>query len=212
MKSLSLSKPLIIVTVGAPGAGKSFFARQFSQTFGAPVVSYDRLRYELFAEPSYSKDERTIIQRVAEYQTEELIKTHKTFIVDGGGTSKAERLQLKRLAEKNGYGVLLVWAQVDERTAKTRSLKRSKRRLDDAYNQSLSTEQFEKEAKRFTPPAANEDFVVVSGKHTHTSQAKVVLKKLVTPREEINPHEAKQPLAPQRHNIESPMRRNVKIR
>ena len=210
MKSLSLSKPLIIVTVGAPGAGKSFFARQFSQTFGAPVVNYDRLRYELFAEPTYSKDERTIIQRVAEYQVEELIKTQKTFIVDGGGTSKAERLQLKKIAEKSGYGLLIVWVQVDARAAKVRSLKRSKRRTDDAYNQSLSSEQFEKAVKRFTPPTFGEEYIVVSGKHTHTSQAKAVLKKLVTPREEINPHETNQPIAPERPDKKSP-RRSVKI-
>ncbi len=212
MKSLSLSKPLIIVTVGAPGAGKSFFARQFSETFGAPIVSYDRLRYELFAEPTYSKEERIIIKRVAEYQTEELIKTQKTFIIDGGGNTKAERTQLKKLAEKHGYKVLAVWVQIDERTAKQRSLRRSKRRADDAYNQRLTAEEFEKEIKRFSPLTTNEHYVVISGKHVHTTQVKAVLKKLVTPREEINPHLTGHKLAPERHDIDRPVRRNVKIR
>ena len=206
MKSLSLSKPLIIITVGLPGAGKSFFARQFSETFGAPIVSYDRLCYELFADPTYSKDERTIISRVALAQTEELIKTHKTFIVDGGGNTKAERMHLKKLAEKNGYGILAVWAQVDEPTARQRSLKRSKRKKDDIYNQSISEEQFEKDKKRFTPPAVNEHYVVISGKHVHATQARVVLKKLVTPREEAKP------TVPQRQDISRPNRRNLKIR
>lgn len=206
MKSLSLSKPLIIITVGLPGAGKSFFARQFSETFGAPIVSYDRLCYELFAEPTYSKDERAIIARVALAQTEELIKTHKTFIVDGGGSTKAERVFLKKLAEKNGYGVLAVWAQVDEPTARQRSMKRSKRKKDDMYNQSISEQQFEKDKKRFTPPTTNEQYVVISGKHVHAAQAKVVLKKLVTPREEIKP------TVPQRQDISRPNRRNLKIR
>lgn len=211
MKSLSLSKPLIIVTVGLPGAGKSFFARQFSETFGAPVVSYDRLCFELFSEPTYSRDERAIIDRVAQYQIEELIKTKKTFIVDGGGNTRSERVDLRRLAAKSGYKVLVVWAQVDQATAKQRSMKRSRRRTDDAFNRSLSKEQFEKDCKRFTAPAASEEHVVISGKHVHTTQAKSVLKKLVSPREEANPHAIKKTLAPERKNIQRPIR-NVKIR
>ena len=47
MKSLSLAKPLVLVVIGLPGAGKSFFARQFSETFGAPMVSGDRIRHVL---------------------------------------------------------------------------------------------------------------------------------------------------------------------
>ncbi len=183
MQPLNLSKPLIIIMVGLPGAGKSFFARQFSQTFGAPVVSYDRIRFELFNDITFSKEEQVIVGRIADYQTEELLKTRRTFLVDGGDNTYSERSKLEKIAKKSGYEVLVVWVQVDNASAKRRSMKRSKNKLDDKYNRSLTADEYTSQAKRLTPPKKNEQCTVISGKHTYHTQAKVVLKKLVTPSE-----------------------------
>ncbi|HSE61637.1 MAG TPA: AAA family ATPase, partial [Candidatus Saccharimonadales bacterium] len=91
MKTLSLSRPLIIMLIGLPGSGKSFFGRQFAEMFAAPLVSYDRLRYELFAQPTHSQEEQEVVKRVADYQIEELVKTHRSFVVDGGCNAKTDR-------------------------------------------------------------------------------------------------------------------------
>lgn len=167
--------------VGLPGAGKSFFARQFSQTFGAPIVSYDRLRYELFNDITFSKEEQVIIGRIADYQIEELLKTRRTFLIDGGGNTYSERTKLEKIAKQAGYETLVVWVQVDIGSAKKRSMKRSKQRIDDKYNRSLHADEYAAQAKRLAPPKAKEHFTVISGKHTYHTQAKAVLKKLVTP-------------------------------
>src|SRR5687767_12002913 len=128
MKSLTLAKPLVIMMVGVPGAGKSFFARRFSETFGAPVVSSNRLYHELFAQPQFSSQENQLVQRLAEYQVEELLKTKRTFIIDGGCNAKTDRQQLRQLAKAAGYDSLIVWVQVNAPTAEARALKRSSRR------------------------------------------------------------------------------------
>jgi len=60
MKPLSLSKPHVIVTVGIPGSGKSFFAEHFAATFKAPLISGERIRKELFGDKQRS-DEQTAI-------------------------------------------------------------------------------------------------------------------------------------------------------
>lgn len=184
MKSLSLSKPLVLITIGIPGSGKSFFARQFSETFSAPVVSYDKLRHLLFANSAFNKQEQDLINTIADSEMEELLKTQKTFIIDGGGASKVQRMDLRKKAHAAGYDTLLIWVQTDKNTAKYRSMKRSSRRNDDKYNASLSSEQYDHLEKRFTQPQPTEAVVVISGKHTYPTQAKVVLKKLVTPRAE----------------------------
>ncbi len=183
MKSLSLSKPHILVMVGLPGSGKSFFARQFSDTFSAPVVSFDQIRHTLYENPQPTKDELAVIKKIVEYQEDELFKTQKTFIIDGGADQKIERSELRKKANKAGYNLLLIWVQTDETTAKYRSMKRSNRRTYDQLNHSLTSEQYDQLAKRFTPPAASESNIVISGKHTYATQARVVLKKLVAPRE-----------------------------
>lgn len=184
MKSLSLTKPQVLIIIGLPGSGKSFFARQFSETFSAPVVSYDQIRHGIFEQASYDKNELSTIQRIADYQLNELLKTQKTVIFDGGGDTRSQRMDLRKRVRGAGYDTLLIWVQTDSATARYRSMKRSSRRIDDQYNQSLSAQQYEYLAKRFTAPISSESSVVVSGKHTYPTQAKVVLKKLVIPREE----------------------------
>lgn len=163
--------------VGVPGSGKSFFATQFGETFNAPVIGYDRLRYELFSEPTFSNEEQQIIGRIASLELGELLKTRSTIIVDGAHNTKVSRHNLGQLARSAGYETLTVWVQTDEATARSRSLKRSKRRQGDAYNVSLTPEQFAAETKRFTAPADPERYIVISGKHTYAAQARTVLKR-----------------------------------
>ncbi len=180
MKTLAFAKPLVLVLVGLPGSGKSFFARQFSEMFGAPLVSYDRLCYELFAAPLFSSEERDIIQRLAHNQIGELLKTKRSFLVDGGSSTRTERQTISLLAKAHGYDVLHIWVQTDDTTAKLRSLRRNPRRLDDQYSPQLTEEQFSSLSKRHTPPN-REDHVVISGKHAFSTQAKTVLRRLSAP-------------------------------
>lgn len=184
MKSLSLSRPLVIMVVGIPGAGKSFFAGQFADTFGAPVVSYDKLRTMIFPDPTFSRGEDAVLQDIANNEIDELLKTHKTFIVDGSVNSRAERAAIERRARAHDYHTLIVWVQTDEPTSQFRATKRSNKRKGDEWNVSITEELFNTQVKRLVAPLRSEPVVVISGKHTYATQAKVVLKKLVSPREE----------------------------
>lgn len=183
MKSLSLSRPLMLMTVGLPGAGKTRFSVQFAEMFSAPLVSYDRIRYELFNEPTYSDDEAAIIQRIADYQVEELLKTKKTLIIDGAANTRADRTVLRQMAAKNGYGTLLVWIQTDPSTCESRSVS-SRLQHEDKWRSAISRPIFTQLSRRFQAPGMNESYVVISGKHTFGAQARTVLKRLVPSEEQ----------------------------
>lgn len=200
MKTLSLSRPLIIMLVGLPGAGKSFFARQFSETFSVSVASSDRVRYELFADPQFTNDENDIVSRMQDYIASELVKSGRSFMVDGGCSTRTARQKFEMLAKTNGYGTLVVWVQTDPTTARQRALKRSPQKQDDAYNASLNAEQFDTFSKRFDAPT-KEQHVVISGRHTYSTQARTVLRKLAAPRAEtvqVPNANDKQVVAPER--------------
>lgn len=211
MKALSLTRPLFILIIGLPGAGKSYFARHFSDTFGAPLVSVDVFRFELFDKPTFNQNEYGLIKRLLERQLQELIKTKNTILVDGVCNTRQERQDLEQLAAQHGYGTLIVWVQTDEPTAKNRSLQRNAKRPGDELNAPMDIEQFTAWAKRFAAPT-REDCVVISGKHTYTTQAKMVLRKLAAPRAEKAEAAYQQETKQARSTGNVPGRRNVIIR
>jgi predicted kinase len=173
MKSLSLTQPHIIIMVGVPGSGKTFFADKFADTFNAPYVSLEKIT-------PYTIDSATAL-RLIDHQIAELLKTRQSIIVEGGTATRTERDKLIRKARSAGYESLIVWVQTDPATAKFRSVRETK----DKVNQTLSSDDYDRHARRFSAPSTLEKPTVISGKHTYATQAKIVLKKLSSPRAEI---------------------------
>ncbi len=157
MTSLHLPRPHAIMMVGLPGSGKSFFAEQFATTFNAPYI--DALTLAL-----YAKDIKSAMKIVTAFAGQ-VAKTKQTFLYEGATDSRALRAEFAQFAKTNGYTPLIVWVQVDENTAKDRTLKAEK----------MDSDTFDKVAYKFQPPLNDEKPVVISGKHTYASQAKKVL-------------------------------------
>lgn len=208
MKKLSVPKPTILLMMGVPGAGKSFFARQFADNYGLPRVSTDRIRFELFNEPSYTSAEQQIVHRLAEHMTDELLRSGSSFIVDGLlGNTKTSRLNLARRAREHDYKLMIIWVQVDQATAKGRSLKRKAGKRDDQYNKALPEAIFAAWCKQLTP-IMNEHHVVVSGKHAYPTQESAVLRKVEQPLEATHQAEAgnNTAAAPDENPVKKPMK------
>ena len=195
MKSLSLSQPHLLIVTGVPGSGKTFFAEKFANTFRAPFVNYEKI-----ALLCNSSDEQ-VVDELFGYQLDELLKTGQTILVEGAGETRTGRIELARRAKDAGYTSLIVWVQTDLSTSKDRLTRPSKNNTQHL----LSSEEYDRSFKRFTPPNTVEKTVVVSGKHTYATQAKVVLKKLTAPRAEISAHTT--PIA-----TREPGRRNITVR
>ena len=195
MKSLSLNQPHLIVMVGIPGSGKSFFAEKFAETFHAPYVSLEKIA-------ALAGDNDTSAAKIMKYQIDELLKTRQSIITEGEADTRSERAELTRKARANGYETLFIWVQTDPATAKSRATKVGKSKT----GRTLTHEEHDLLTRRFTLPNAVESPVVISGKHTYATQAKVVLKKLSAPRAKISIH-----TTPVTRN-EQPGRRNITVR
>lgn len=198
MKSLSLTTPHMIIMVGIPGSGKSFFAHQFGDTFHAPVVSSDLIA-------SLTNASALAVAKLAYYQIDELLKTRQSIIVDGLAANRVERSELIKRAQAAGYEPLYIWIQTDTLTAKMRVTKDKTR--PDAVR---SVEAYDKLLQRFVEPSPAERAIVLSGKHTYATQARIVLKKLSAPRAEAVAQET----LPQRAEPVSATRtaRNITVR
>jgi len=172
MKSLRLQKPHLLVVVGIPGSGKTFFASQFADTFNAPYVHYEAI--QTAPETPLSDDDTA---RLAGLLFGQLVKTHQTIVIEGPGATKTERQALAREAHAADYEILFVWVQTEPATAQTRAV----HGVRGSKNITISQEAFDQALKHFTPLASTEKSVVISGKHTYATQAKAILKRLVEP-------------------------------
>lgn len=160
MQTLHFNRPHAIMVVGLPGSGKSFFAEQFSKTFNAPLID----AYKIIP---LAKDE-TAANEFIRIIMDEVSKTGQTFLYEGDLDSRVNRTEFSRWAREIGYEPLLIWSQVDAPTARKRTQKA----------RSLAPIEFNERLKHFSPPHVTEKPIVISGKHTYATQAKVVLTKL----------------------------------
>jgi predicted kinase len=170
MKSLSLPTPHLIVMVGIPGSGKTYFGEHFAETFHAPYVNAHNIAKQ-------SNIDIGSAHMVSQLVLSELLKTQKAVVFDGLSGARQDRQALSKLAKDAGYTALFIWVQTESIAAKSRSSKRTH------HNGGLSDDQFETMIKHFSAPHASEQAVVISGKHTYPSQLKIVLKRLVEPRD-----------------------------
>ena len=160
MESLHLGRPYAVMMVGVPGSGKSFFASQFAETFHAPYV--DSLVVERLSRDNAAAGE--LIGVILG----EVVKTKQTFVFEGNSDSRTHRSEFARWARNKGYQPVFIWVQTDQRTSLQRSLK-AKTLSKDAFNEIL---------RGFSAPHEDEKAIVISGRHTYASQARVVLAQL----------------------------------
>jgi len=189
MKPLSLSRPHLIIVVGIPGAGKTFFAEHFAATFKAPIVNEGKIQFELFGTLE-GQAETEVAERAAQLMLEELVKTQKTIVYEDSSATRVKRQEILKYAQSVGYTPLLIWVQTDSMEANRRA---TSTRKTDGF---LTDEQFDTAVRRFTIPSPKEKPIVISGKHTYGSQLRIVLKSLVKVLEGLPPRPAPTRQAP----------------
>ena len=155
MKPLRLTQPYAIILVGLPGSGKTFFGEKFAETFNAPFINAGLIAAHA-ANPEAA-------QAITDHFLTEITRTKSTFIIEGDASSRVRRTELIRELKRAGYHTLLLWVQVDEPTAEARSRRQA------------PPEEYVYRRRIFSPPHPTEQPLVISGKHTYASQAKVVL-------------------------------------
>lgn len=178
MKKVQLKKPLLIMLYGFPGAGKTHFARHFSDIVQATHVSSDRIRNELFEKPRYDKSENSIVNHLMEYMSEEFLGAGVSVIFDTNAHRGGLRQRLRDLARKEGAKTLLIWFQIDPDTAFARLGQRDRRKVDDKYARVFDKSTFNEYAGQMQQPKPTEEYMVLSGKHSFEMQKGSVLRKL----------------------------------
>lgn len=178
---LSAAQPLLVLVVGIPGSGKSFFGRQFAESYKFFYIDSGRYESELEGLHSSNQEISAAAKKLVNATYEQALKCFKHIVLEGHFSTPKEREEMLSKARKAGFGTLIVWVQTDEETAQARALNRDRRRADDKYSLEINQDEFDEASRKFqNPNPKKEVFVVVSGKHDFKSQGVVVLKKIAS--------------------------------
>lgn len=178
MSKIYPTKPFLLLFYGYPGAGKTYFARQFCENIQAAHIQADRIRSELFDEPRYDKSENNVVAQLMNYMTEEFLSAGVSVAYDVNALRAKQRHSLREIARKNHATPILVWFQMDQDTAFARNQARDRRRADDKYAAAWDRTTFDSLLGGMQNPSSAEDYVVVSGKHLFNTQQSAVVRKL----------------------------------
>lgn len=167
----------MVILVGIPGSGKSFFAEKFADTFKTPLVSTEQIHSAL---KSSLDHDQAAYSRIVSLMVGQIVKTKQTFVYDGDTHTRASRQKLIDMSTKLGYKPLLVWVQTDTLSARLRATK-------SRDHGRFSADEFDRAVRLFQVPDSREKPVVVSGKHTFASQLRIVLSHLASTRPRQTP-------------------------
>lgn len=178
MAKITPVKPLMIQLYGFPGSGKTYFARQLTEHLQAAHVQGDRIRYELFENPRYDKQENEVIAQLMDYMTEEFLSAGLSVVYDVNAMRASQRHVLRDMARRSHAQPILIWFQIDADSAYQRTTQRDRRRSDDKYAAPMDRGTFENVAGAMQNPTNTEDYIVISGKHVFKTQYTAVMKRL----------------------------------
>jgi len=99
-------------------------------------------------------------------------------VYDANVMRAADRRLLRDMALKLKAQPLLVWLQIDPESAYARLNLRDRRKADDKYAAEYTPQKFQELMMRMQNPVENENYVVISGKHTFNTQRSAVTKRL----------------------------------
>lgn len=178
MSKLAPAKPFLLLFYGFPGSGKTYFSRQLAEHIQIAHVQADRIRYELFEQPRYDKQENTVVLQIVNYMVEEFLNAGVSVVYDMSVIRLAQRRALRDIARKSGAETVLLWQQIDAESALARAMKRDRRKADDRYALQPDYTTFQKIAGGMQNPQVSEDYIVLSGKHVFKTQFNALLRHL----------------------------------
>lgn len=176
-KSYKPSRQLLIMMMGYPGSGKSFFSRQLAETLGFKRFNADTIRTELYGRPDaqyFIKNTDKIVFGLLNERTEEALKDGYCVIRDHMHHRFHWRKETsRRQAESVGALQIITWIKTPPQLAHKRGLTRKlqkDQRVETCPKKMQSS--IERHHNEIDLPTEDELYVEIDGRLNFTDQLK----------------------------------------
>jgi predicted kinase len=123
--SLAGKNPALIVLIGLPGSGKSYFARQLKSRYPAVILDSDALRQVLFPNPEHTAKEHGRLFPAIHVLIKRLLRRGISVIADATNLKEGNRRPFYALAKETGAKLVIVRVRAPVSVIRERLLKRS---------------------------------------------------------------------------------------
>lgn len=104
---------MLVLVMGLPGSGKSFFAKRLAEISDMVYLNSDQVRIELGMRGRYSSEDRQKVYAALVGQAKGLLNEKKPVLVDATFQRKKNRWEFQQLARKMNCPIafIRVWAE-----------------------------------------------------------------------------------------------------
>lgn len=156
---------LLIAMMGYPGSGKTYFSERISKTNNFFHLNSDKVRSELFKEPTFTVSEHKKVFSYIDRRATELLEKGVSVVVDANSPLKSHRDRLKKIAHRFKARFLIVHIITSENLAQKRILKRKNIQSEEKkkYNRLVAPEVFNRLKNMIEKPSNKEKFIEIVG-------------------------------------------------
>jgi len=115
-----LNTTIIIMVMGLPGSGKTYFARHLSRRLGTPYLGSDQTRNEMNAMGKYSMQDRRNVYEEMLARVEQYLASGEPVILDATFYKEDLRLPFEILAKNKGIPLVKLWVEAPVEVIKER--------------------------------------------------------------------------------------------
>lgn len=117
-------RPLLLVTLGYPGSGKTHFSERLGKEDAMVHLSSDEIRARMFPSPTYSLEEHKAVFDFRDFIAGELLEAGGGVICDSNFNFKRHRSRMHGIAKRKGAQFVILWVRTHEELARKRVIRR----------------------------------------------------------------------------------------
>jgi predicted kinase len=107
-----MARPILYLTLGLSGAGKSYFSERLAKDIGAVYLNGDALRMAMIDEPVFSREEHRQVYRTMDFVVGELLRQGYSVIYNANFNKRAGRDEKREFAKRLHADCVLLWVNV----------------------------------------------------------------------------------------------------